>query len=243
MFFEVRCEESRRLVMIGKMNLGNTIENSTFVASINASRTAIKKPHEMSRVWCDHCNKPWHTRETRWKIHRKPANWKGFHEGRFTCTPAAHEVEFAPFNKEQMDHLLKLMKSNSGLLSTPNAFIAQAGSELNALSCYLLVYYTPWIINLEASDHMTSFSYLFHTYTPYSDHEKVCIADGSYSPIVGNGLINLFKTISLKNVLYVPKLTGNLLSVSKLSRDFNNRAIFFFQIPWCLSGTKLGEDD
>ena len=125
-----------------------------------------------------------------------------------------------------MDHLLKLLKSNSGSLSTPNATIAQAGSKLNALSCHLPISHTPWIIDSGASDHMTSFSHLFHTYTPCSGHKKVRIADGSYSPIAGNGLINLSKTISLKNVLHVPKLTCNLLSVSKLSRDSNCRVIF-----------------
>ena len=107
-FSEVHREESRRLVMLGKRNLGNTIENSALAASINAGRTATKKPDEKSRVWCDHCNKQRHTRETCWKIHEKPANWKGSHEGKFTHTPAAHEAKSVPFNKEQMDHLLKL---------------------------------------------------------------------------------------------------------------------------------------
>ena len=45
---------------------------------------------------------------------------------------------------------------------------------------------------------MTSFSHLFHTYTPCSGHKKVRIADGSYSPIVGNSLINLSKPSLLK---------------------------------------------
>ena len=39
-------------------------------------------------------------------------------------------------------------------------------------------------------------------------------------------MINLSKNISLKNVLHVPKLTCNLLSVSKLSKDSNSRVIF-----------------
>ena len=125
-----------------------------------------------------------------------------------------------------MDHLLKLLKSNSGSSSTPNATIAHAGSKLNALSCHLPISYTPWIIDSGAFDHMTSFSHLFHTYPPCSGHKKVHIADGSYSPIAGNGLINLSKTTSLKNVLHVPKITCNLLSVSKLSRDSNCLVIF-----------------
>ena len=125
-----------------------------------------------------------------------------------------------------MDQLLKLLKSNSGLLTTPNAYVAQEGSISKALSCHFPCYSTPWIIDSGASDHMISFSHLFHTYNPCSGHEKICIADGSYSTIVGKGLINLSKNISLKNVLHVPKLTCHLLSISKLSKDSNYRVIF-----------------
>ncbi|RVW81344.1 hypothetical protein CK203_038157 [Vitis vinifera] len=28
------------------------------------------------KPWCDHCKKPWHTRETCRKLHGKPPNWK-----------------------------------------------------------------------------------------------------------------------------------------------------------------------
>ena len=119
------------------------------------------------------------------------------------------------------------MKSNSGLLSTPNAFVAQGGSiSKQALSFHFTVCSTPWIIDSGASDHMTSFSHLFHTYNPSSDHEKNCIVDGSYSSIDNKGLINLCKNISLNNGAHVPKLTCNLLSVSKLSKDSNCRVIF-----------------
>ena len=105
------------------------------------------------------------------------------------------------------------------MLSTPNASVAQAGSISKALSCHFPVYSTPWIIDSGASDHMASFSHLFHTYNPCSGQEKICIADGSYSTIACNGLINLSINISLKNVLHVPKLTCNLILVSKLSKD------------------------
>ncbi|KAH9704751.1 hypothetical protein KPL70_011593 [Citrus sinensis] len=55
-------------------------------------------------------DEPRHTRETCWKIHGKPANWKG-KAGR--ANPTANEVETSPFTKEQMEHLLPLLKFNS----------------------------------------------------------------------------------------------------------------------------------
>ena len=193
---EVRREESCRFVILGKRNLNNTVENSALAIGINASRNTTKKPDEKSRICCDHCNRPRHTQETCWKIHGKPANWKGSHEGRFSRTPAAHEAESISFDKGQMDQLLKLLKSNSKLLSTPNASVAQAGSISKALSCHFPIYSTPWIIDSGAYDHMKIFSHLFHTYNPCSGHEKFCIVDGSYFTIASKGVINLSKNFS-----------------------------------------------
>ena len=171
-FSEESREESHPLVMLSKRNLNNTVKNSALAIGINASRNTSKKPDKKSRIWCDHCNRPWHTQETCWKIHGKLANWKGSHEGRFSRIPAAHEAESVPFNKGQMDQLLKLLKSNFRLLSTPNASVAQASSISKALYCHFPIYSTPWIIDSGASDHTTSFSHLFHTYNPCSSHEK-----------------------------------------------------------------------
>ncbi|XP_044478606.1 uncharacterized protein LOC123205654 isoform X2 [Mangifera indica] len=129
-FSEVRREESHRLVMLGKKNPGSPIENFALAVGVNASRNTNKKSNDKPRVWCDYCNKPRHTRETCWKLHGKPANWKGSHEGRFNKTPAAHEANSASFNKEQIDQILKLLKFNSGSSSAPNASVAQVGTEL-----------------------------------------------------------------------------------------------------------------
>jgi hypothetical protein len=85
----------------------------------------------------------------------------------------------------------------------------------------------PWIIDSGASDHMTGFSSLFKTYSPCPGNQKVRIADGSFSSIAGEGKITLSKNIDLKNVLHVPKLSCNLLSVSKICKDSNCNVKFF----------------
>jgi len=76
-FAEVRREESRRNVMLGKKGAIAPVENSAMIAS-DASANKVFKPrqNEKSRVWCDYCNKPRHTWENCWKIHGKPATWK-----------------------------------------------------------------------------------------------------------------------------------------------------------------------
>ena len=117
-----------------------------------------------------------------------------------------------------MDHLLKLLKSNSPL-GIPSISLAQTGSAPNVFSCCFNS--TPWMIDSRASNHVTSFSNPFNTYSPCSGSEKIRIADGSFSPIAGKGLVKLSKNIDLKYVLHVPKLACNLLSVSKLTKDSN----------------------
>ena len=124
-----------------------------------------------------------------------------------------------------MKHLLTLLKSNSSS-GIPSVSLAQTGNEPNALSCFLKSS-TPWIINSGTSDHMTSSSHLFETYSPYSENENVRIADDNFSSIASKGLIKISKRIDLKSVLYVPKLACNLLFVSKLSKDSNCCIIFF----------------
>lgn len=67
---------------------------------------------------------------------------------------------------------------------------------------------------------MTSSPSPFNSYSPSYCNEKVRIAYDSFSLVAGKGTIRLTKD-TLKFVLYVPKLTYNLLSVSKLSNDSN----------------------
>ncbi|KAG6510170.1 hypothetical protein ZIOFF_028179 [Zingiber officinale] len=139
-------------------------------------------------VPCDFCNKPRHTRETCWKIYGKPANWKNSKQGeKNRGIPIANEADSGSFNKEQMDQLLKLIKSNFSS-RIPSVSLAQIGSNpkalhmSEALSC---LNSSPWIIDSGATDHMSSCSHLFDTYSPCSGNEKIRIADGSFSPIVG----------------------------------------------------------
>ncbi|PON66130.1 hypothetical protein PanWU01x14_111810 [Parasponia andersonii] len=122
-----------------------------------------------------------------------------------------------------MDHLLQLLKTNPSF-GIPTGSVAQAGSTPSANSSFSP--FAPWIIDSSTSDHMTSLSHLFITYSPYPINKKFKIADGSMSPITGKGSIKISKKIELKFVLHVPKFSCNLLSISKLSRDSNCRVIF-----------------
>ncbi|KAL5857493.1 hypothetical protein ACOSQ3_004951 [Xanthoceras sorbifolium] len=123
-FAEVRREQSRRLVMLGKKN-GESSPVETFAlvsqeAAATVNKIQTRKNDERPKVWCDFCNKPRHTKETCWKLHGKPANWKP----RERSGPTAHSVEQSYLNKEQMQQLLKLIPSSFGSTSLPNSFVA-----------------------------------------------------------------------------------------------------------------------
>ncbi|RVW30369.1 Retrovirus-related Pol polyprotein from transposon TNT 1-94 [Vitis vinifera] len=68
------------------------------------------------------------------------------------------------------------------------------------------VYDDSWIIDSDATDHVTSKSQLFHTYTPSPSNKKIAVANGSLATVAGFGDIYITPTLILKNVLHVPKL-------------------------------------
>lgn len=79
----------------------------------------------------------------------------------------------------------------------------------------------PWIIDSEATDHMTNNSNLFTSYIPSLRNIKIRIANGTFSAIVGTRDVQITPNITLKSTLHVPKLTCNLLSINKITQDLN----------------------
>ena len=92
------------------------------------------------------------------------------------------EAEANPFSKEQMDHLIKLLKSNA-LSNIPSGSLAQTRSNPNPVFCSQNS--APWLVDSRAFHHMTSFSSLFNIYLPFLENERVRIADGRVPSIVG----------------------------------------------------------
>lgn len=113
----------------------------------------LPKANWRSWVWCDFCNSLRHTHETCWKIHGKPSNWKNSRAGDRTARvmPTANEAGTSPLSKEQMDQLLKLLKSSSSF-GLPSVSVVHTDNKFSALSCCLNS--IPWIIDSGTSDHM-----------------------------------------------------------------------------------------
>lgn len=72
---------------------------------------------------------------------------------------------------------------------------------------------------------MTSCHELFNTYSPCFGSFKIRIIDGSLSWVARKGIIKL-QNLTLNSILHVPKLTGDLVSINKLTKDLNCAARF-----------------
>lgn len=82
------------------------------------------------------------------------------------------------------------------------------------------------IVDSSDSDHMASCAHFFSTYSTSSSNHRFTLTDGSFSSDAGTRTIRLSPNLVLKDVLYVPKLAYNLISVCKLTKDLSCGANF-----------------
>ncbi|RVW87880.1 hypothetical protein CK203_039746 [Vitis vinifera] len=83
---KVRREESRKKLMMGTRPFSNVQEGSALISqgstNIQEGTALVSRGstydarQKKGRPWCDHCRRPGHTKETCWKIHGKPTDWK-----------------------------------------------------------------------------------------------------------------------------------------------------------------------
>ncbi|RVW39537.1 Retrovirus-related Pol polyprotein from transposon RE1 [Vitis vinifera] len=205
-FSEVRREEARRKVMLTDPEPKSNPE-------IESSLLFLKDLIQMEIEGRNHgvtiAKKPWHTKETCWKIHGKPQNFKKKNgsDGRAFQTMSADSQgpqinsEKPNFTKEQLSHLYKLFQSPQ--FSNPSCSLAQQGNYLiAALSSIKSNVHCPWIIDSGATDHMTGSSQIFSSYKPCAGNKKIKIADGSLSAIAGKGSVFISPSLTLHNVLH-----------------------------------------
>ncbi|GAV89710.1 UBN2_3 domain-containing protein, partial [Cephalotus follicularis] len=172
-FSEVRREESRGKVMLG---LGTTTltstESSALVTNRGQNFSNIQQWRN-NKPWCEHCRQTGHTKDSCWKLHGKPTDWKPRtpqeRDNRGNCATAEtltlSPTEHSPFNKDQMDLLQKLLQESVQSALNPKVASTTQKGKLPTVFCARRGNIEQWIVDSEASDHMTGDSSLFSTST------------------------------------------------------------------------------
>ena len=109
----------------------------------------------------------------------------------------------------------------NSLSKTSSCSLTMSGKSSSFLSFNVSGTENIWIIDSGATDHMTPHSSYFSSYNAY-----ITVANGSNTPITGRGNIYLQPSFPLKNVLHVPNLSNNLLSIHKITQDLNCAVTF-----------------
>ena len=176
--------------MLGKKSTVGLVEDSasmgTDAAATYCAPNIQRRQDDKPKVWCDFCNKPQHTRENCWKLHGKPVDWKPVEwknkQNDLNRAPAkANTSETTSLSKEQIEQLLKLLKSAPLPTGTHVASLAQTGRSLCAHSSSLS---TSWIIDSGASHHMTNLSHLVISYEPFLEIKKCVLQMETYLPLL-----------------------------------------------------------
>jgi histone deacetylase 1/2 len=89
-----------------------------------------------------------------------------------------------------------------------------------------------WYVDTSATDHFTNNLAKLSIQEPYQGKDQVQIANGAGMRIkhIGHSIIpSSSHPLHLKNILHIPSITRNLLSVKKFTHDNN---VFFEFHPW-----------
>ena len=106
-----------------------------------------------------------------------------------------------------------------------NVNLVQSGNSIIALNTTMTADDT-WIVDSGATDHMSGNRGLFKTLRLCPENLRVKVANGVVTKVAGIGSVLLTKHLEVHNVLFVPALTCNLISVSKLIKGKRCRVIF-----------------
>ena len=203
-------------------------------APLQGPRSATKEGTTSELVVCTYCKNNGHIkkdcRKLAWKedMIRKglwvPRDQKKAYVAKEEGEPSISRQEPAGKDGSEIQKFIQA-EMNKLLQKISSTSLAQSGKHL-ALTTYSNI--TPmsasWILDSGATKHMSPNQSLFTTYELVTDGHQVRTANGGILEVAGKGTINL-KGIVFSNVLHVPGLKANLLSLLQLVIDTGWRFI------------------
>ncbi|KAK3013785.1 hypothetical protein RJ639_010144 [Escallonia herrerae] len=209
----IRRESVRRTNMVEE---SERTEASAMVTRYRPSQNQPKPTNaaDKSTYKCTHCNQNGHTKNRCYELMGYPEWWDHNHDRQkrnFKRTSSTAVVE---------------TKTEDDVTGQHSALAAAAGNGGKALNMSTLVTNSAWIIDSDATDHMTFDSRQVST-LKQSSQKFVTTANGTLAPIIREGHLPLTDNMNLDSVLVVPSLDYNLLFVSQITT-----ALFCVVIFW-----------
>lgn len=237
-FFIVSDEEGQRTAMMEDKSVdGSALKGSTFSECPKGS-TSSERPNRDDR-WCTHCKRSGHTKKNCFKLHGRDkvlgrmSRSKDGAQRRASHTTSDMEAEGEDPPTEDVSSLskaeLECWRAFLGSLSKPfgNCSLSMTGKNYTFLSLNALCTEESWIIDSGGIDYMTPHLSHLSSYSTLPENHHITVANGSHIPVTGCGNSHLSSSLHLKCVLYVPKLSNNLLSIHKLTKDLKCAVTFF----------------
>ncbi|KAJ9566804.1 hypothetical protein OSB04_002770 [Centaurea solstitialis] len=123
--------------------------------------------------------------------------------------------------------------------------LAQTKSHLRSGSCHhniSTIVHPKWLLDSGASHHVTNDIENLSLHNPYDGTEELVIVDGTGLHISHTGsltLPHLSSHLTLSNVLYVPSISRNIISISKFCRE-NRMSVEFLPDSFLVKDLKTG---
>ncbi|KAE8674326.1 hypothetical protein F3Y22_tig00111758pilonHSYRG00069 [Hibiscus syriacus] len=153
------------------------------------------------------------------------------------CSTQGHVVFRCPLFRKQFSHVQPPPRpNNSSQYRPPSPRKAQA----NVATTYPSN--TTWLLDSGASHHVTTDISNLALHSPYDGIDEIMISDGSRLPISHTGSISLTTpshSFSISNVLCVPTMKHNLISISQFCKS-NNTSIEFLPSSFHVKDLRTG---
>lgn len=183
-----------------------------------------------SNYYCTNCKIQGHSLERCFKVHGYPPGFKNFKDKRVAATTTTENFSDAntPISQAQYHQLLELLNkqhlNSGGSQSTTSSDHAMLAGKFCLLADNESK--SRWLIDSGATDHICSDISYFSSVKRVDYDEFITIPDGSKVKIQHIGAVKLKDNMILENVLHVPSLKFNLLSVHRLCKDLNYQMLF-----------------
>ncbi len=186
-----------------------------------------QRSERKDRPKCEHCNKLGHVEEECFEIIGYPPGWnKGKREkkggpwinkkdGPKVAQVGANGSPISGLTQAQYDRLLQFL-GRDGEAPKPEG---QAPPTVNMAG--KINFTKPWIIDSGATEHITCNGELLDEIRQEVEQQPVKIPNGESVTVKGVGRLCLPNGMRVDNVLNIPSFKCNLLSVSKLTKEFN----------------------